>query len=89
MFDLKRKLAFLAVPGAALALVGGVAVAHASTAPPPSNPVQSPAVVAAEVPDPAESPGAVEAPDVAGAADAAGGHDDTGVNADHQFDGQE
>ena len=91
MFDLKRRLALLAIPGAALAILGGAVVAHASTGTQPVN-------AATNVSEPAETPGAaetpeaagVETPELAGAADAAGGHDDgSGQNVDHQFDGQE
>lgn len=91
MFDLKRRVALLALPGAAVAMIGGAAVAHASTGTQPVN-------AATNVTQPAETPGAaetpeaagVETPELGGAADAAGGHDDgAGQNVDHQFNGQE
>ena len=89
MFDVKRRLTLLAIPGVALAMIGGGVVAHASTGGAPVNPTVT-TTQPAERPSAAETPEAVGAPEVAGAADAAGGHDDgAGQNVDHQFNGQE
>ncbi len=89
MFDWKRKTAFLAIPAAAVAMLGTVAVAHASTTPMPANPIT--ASQAAEAPSASEAPEAADLPGITEAADLGGGHTDNAAdqNADHQFDGNE
>ena len=95
--DLKRKL-FIA--GAAIVPVlgvGGLALASASGANPPSTSAPAPNTSAPGTSSPqspdnsatSETTDAAEAPGTA-QADGPGGHQDAaGVNVDHQFDGQE
>ena len=58
MFEVKRRLALLAIPGAAVAMIGGAVVAHASTGNVPITPNSTS--------QPAETPSATETPEAAG-----------------------